>query len=192
VPRAGVTTDAVVAQAMVVVDEVGFDRLTLAAVAERLGVRLPSLYKHVEGLEAVRTAVAARSKDELAAVLASSAVGRAGADALRSMSVAYRTWALAHPGRYAGTVRAPAAGAEHEVDAAARATEVVFGVLRAYELEGDDLVDATRALRATLHGFVAIELAGGFGLPTDVDRSFERAVDGLVAVIEHSVRDRLP
>jgi AcrR family transcriptional regulator len=174
------------------VDEVGFDRLTLAAVAERLGVRLPSLYKHVEGLEAVRTAVAARSKDELAAVLASSAVGRAGADALRSMSVAYRTWALAHPGRYAGTVRAPAAGAEHEVDAAARATEVVFGVLRAYELEGDDLVDATRALRATLHGFVAIELAGGFGLPTDVDRSFERAVDGLVAVIEHSVRDRLP
>jgi hypothetical protein len=65
-------------------------------------------------------------------------------------------------------------------------------VLRAYELEGDDLVDATRALRATLHGFVAIELAGGFGLPTDVDRSFERAVDGLVAVIEHSVRDRLP
>jgi AcrR family transcriptional regulator len=192
VPRAGVTTDAVVAQAMVVVDEVGFDRLTLAAVAERLGVRLPSLYKHVEGLEAVRTAVAARSKDELAAVLASSAVGRAGADALRSMSVAYRTWALAHPGRYAGTVRAPAAGAEHEIDAAARATEVVFGVLRAYELEGDDLVDATRALRATLHGFVAIELAGGFGLPTDVDRSFERAVDGLVAVIEHSVRDRLP
>jgi AcrR family transcriptional regulator len=192
VPRAGVTTDAVVAQAMVVVDEVGFDRLTLAAVAERLGVRLPSLYKHVEGLEAVRTAVAARSKDELAAVLASSAVGRAGADALRSMSVAYRTWALAHPGRYAGTVRAPAAGAEREVDAAARATEVVFGVLRAYELEGDDLVDATRALRATLHGFVAIELAGGFGLPTDVDRSFERAVDGLVAVIEHSVRDRLP
>jgi AcrR family transcriptional regulator len=192
VPRAGVTTDAVVAEAMVVVDEVGFDRLTLAAVAERLGVRLPSLYKHVEGLEAVRTAVAARSKDELAAVLASSAVGRAGADALRSMSVAYRTWALAHPGRYAGTVRAPAAGAEHEVDAAARATEVVFGVLRAYELEGDDLVDATRALRATLHGFVAIELAGGFGLPTDVDRSFERAVDGLVAVIEHSVRDRLP
>jgi AcrR family transcriptional regulator len=192
VPRAGVTTDAVVAQAMVVVDEVGFDRLTLAAVAERLGVRLPSLYKHVEGLEAVRTAVAARSKDELAAVLASSAVGRAGADALRSMSVAYRTWALAHPGRYAGTVRAPAAGAEHEVDAAARATEVVFGVLRAYELEGDDLVDATRALRATLHGFVAIELAGGFGLPTDVDRSFERAVDGLVAAIEHSVRDRLP
>jgi Tetracyclin repressor-like, C-terminal domain len=37
-------------------------------------------------------------------------------------------------------------------------------------------VDATRALRSALHGFVMLENAGGFGLPRDVDRSFGQLV----------------
>ena len=41
-------------------------------------------------------------------------------------------------------------------------------------LHGDDAVDAIRALRAVLHGFVTLEAQGGFGLPADVDRSFDR------------------
>ena len=50
-------------------------------------------------------------------------------------------------------------------------------------LVGDDEIDAIRTLRSGLHGFVALEAAGGFGLPLDVDRSFERLVDALVATL---------
>ena len=49
-------------------------------------------------------------------------------------------------------------------------------VLRGYGLDGDDAVDATRALRSALHGFVSLEQAGGFGLPVDVDRSYDQLV----------------
>jgi hypothetical protein len=34
-----------------------------------------------------------------------------------------------------------------------------------------------------LHGFVTLEAAGGFGLPRDVDRSFDRLVDALDAAL---------
>jgi len=57
-PRAGLNRERIAAQAAVVADEMGFDRLTLAAVAVRCGVSLPGLYKHVDGLEAVRRDVA--------------------------------------------------------------------------------------------------------------------------------------
>jgi hypothetical protein len=56
---------------------------------------------------------------------------------------------------------------------------VSFAVLRGYGLDGDDLIDATRAIRSAVHGFVTLEITGGFGLPQDVDRSFHRLIDML-------------
>ena len=96
------------------------------------------------------------------------------------MSEAYRRWALAHPGRYAAAQRAPAAGDIDDEAASRAAVEVVSEVLAGYDLRGDDAVDAIRAMRAALHGFVTLEADDGFGLPVDVDRSFDRLVRGLV------------
>lgn len=60
---------------------------------------------------------------------------------------------------------------------------MVLDVLDAYQLSGDDAIDAVRALRATLHGFITLEQAGGFGLPVDVDRSFDRLIGGLAEIL---------
>jgi len=57
-------------------------------------------------------------------------------------------------------------------------------VLAGYELRDDAAVDATRALRAALHGFVTLEATGGFGLPVDIDRSFERVVGALTRALD--------
>ena len=65
--------------------------------------------------------------------------------------------------------------------------EIVFAVLRGYGLAGEDLVHATRILRSTLHGFVALEAAGGFGLPDSVDETFTLLVDGLDAALRAQV-----
>lgn len=167
-------------------DEVGLARLTLAALAERLGVRQPSLYKHVDGLDAVQRGIAVRAKTEMAEVLSRAAVGRSRDDAVRAVCAAYRTWALAHPGRYAATVRAAPADDADDAAASRAVVDVVFGVLSGYGLDGDALVDATRAVRAALHGFIALESGGGFGIPREIDRSFERLVDGLVAALASS------
>lgn len=175
-PRAGLSRDLVVAEAARVADEVGFDRLTLAAVASRLGVRLPSLYKHVAGLDALRVHVAAVAARELAAELSAAAVGRSGPEALVETAVAYREYARRRPGAYAATLAAPGGDSEHR-EAAEALLRVVLAVLAGFRLEDDDAVDAVRGLRALLHGFVAIENAGGFRLPRDLDCSYRRLVE---------------
>lgn len=179
------TASRVIEEAEAVVDEVGFPGLTLSTIAARLGVQIPSLYKHVAGIAALQTEVAIRAKNELAVTLARASVGRAGDDAILAISVAYRSWAKQHPGRYATTQRTPESGEERNVEATHAVLRVVSDAFVAYNLDGDDLIDAIRALRATLHGFIDLELAGGFGLPVNVDRSFERAVRGLTVALKH-------
>jgi AcrR family transcriptional regulator len=181
-----------VAEAARLADEVGLDHLTLAALAQRLGVALPSLYKHVRGLDALLQKVSALATAELAAHLAEAAAGRAGLDAVRAAAQAYRTYARTYPGRYPLTQRVPDPADPEHVAAAERAVGAIYAVLRGYGLSGDDAVDATRGLRAALHGFVTLELAGGFGLPRDVDRSFAQLVAAQDRALRswHSTVDR--
>jgi AcrR family transcriptional regulator len=171
----------VVAAAAELTDEVGWEQLTLAQLAARLGVRLPSLYKHIESLDGLRRDVAVLAVNELAVALGTAAIGRAGRHALQALAAAYRDYGRRHPGRYAATVRAPAADDAEHTAAADAVLHVVLAVLDGYQLTGDDAIDATRALRAAMHGFVSLEASGGFGLPADVDRSYSRLVDGLDA-----------
>jgi AcrR family transcriptional regulator len=118
--RAGLTRDRVVDEAERIADDVGLSRLTLTALAERLGVRQPSLYKHVDGMDGLQRSIAVRAKNELTDILARAAVGRSRGDAVVSMSREYRHWALDHPGRYAAAQRAPVAE-DAEDEAAGRA-----------------------------------------------------------------------
>ena len=178
-PRAGLSPTSVVDAAAELADEVGADQLTLALLAQRLGVRLPSLYKHIDGIDALRRHLAVRALDELTTRVTGAAVGRSGADALIAVATAYRDFARSRPGLYPGVLRAPDPVDEAHVAAAARLLQVVLALLAGFGLAGDDAVDAARTVRATLHGFVALEAAGGFGMTQDVDRSFDRAVTGL-------------
>ena len=180
-PRAGLSPDRVVLAAGELADEHGYQQLTLAALAERLGVRQPSLYKHVASLDALRRGMAVSAKRELGEVVSRAAVGRSGAEALEAVAAAYRDWASRHPGRYAATVRAPDADDQEDQDASAEVVQIVYAVLSGFGLSGDAAVDAARTVRAALHGFATLELAGGFGLPRDLDASFGFLVETLVS-----------
>ena len=59
-PRAGLTTEGVVDAASAIADAEGLKAVTLARLAEALGIRSPSLYKHVDSLDAIRRALAVR------------------------------------------------------------------------------------------------------------------------------------
>ncbi|MEA2381240.1 MAG: hypothetical protein QOH72_1211 [Solirubrobacteraceae bacterium] len=184
-PRAGLNAAGVVRAAADLADAHGLDALTLARIAASVGVRTPSLYNHVDGLDDVRRRVALVGLRELGEALRDAAVGRAGDDALTAMAHAYRAYARAHPGRYAATQRAPAAGDDEVADAASGAVDAVLAILRGYGLEGDDAIHAARAVRSALHGFVALETGGGFGIPVDLDESFDR----MVAALARGLRD---
>lgn len=178
--RAGLSRAVIVETAAAVADEVGFDGLTMGLVAGRLGVRTPSLYRHIGSLDALRRGVAMHVAREIGEVAARSAVGRSGRDAVHAFADAYRRWVLDHPGRYAASVRAPDPGDEEHRRVGDESVRVLLDVLAGLGLRGADGVDAARALRAAIHGFTSLESAGGFGLPCDVDRSYRFLVDVVV------------
>ena len=166
-------------------DEVGLGSLTLAALAERLGVKQPSLYKHIDSLAGLHRSVSLLAKRELGDALSRAAVGRAGPDAIFAMSNAYRNWAILHPGRYDVSQTAAAPGDAEDENTMMTAIQTISDVLTAYELEGDDAIDAIRGLRSILHGFVSLETSGGFALKADIDRSFERLIRGFTVALDH-------
>src|ERR1017187_6465500 len=179
-PRAGLTKARVVEEAGRMADEEGLPRLTLAALAGRLGVRQPSLYKHVDGVSALQRSIAVQAKNELGGVLGRAAIGRSRGDAIMSLALAYRAWALLHAGRYSAMQRAPAAKDADDEDASRAIVQVILDVLAGFDLQDDDAIDAARALRSALHGFVTLESGGGFGLPADGNRSFDPLFPGVV------------
>lgn len=178
---AGITQAQVIETAAALADEAGLDQLALARVAARLGVKLPSLYNHVDGLPGLRRELALLGTRLLGERLARAAVGRAGDDAVIAVAQAYRAFVRERPGLYAATVRAPAPDDAEHLALADAVLEVIAAILAPYRLTGDDLVHAARGLRAVAHGFATIEQAGGFGIDLDRDESFARLVRSYVA-----------
>jgi AcrR family transcriptional regulator len=169
-PRIGLDSEAVVAAAAELADAEGLEALTLARLAARLGIRAPSLYAHVDGLEDLRLRLAARGARELGSALQEAATGRAGRDALEAVADTYRAYARAHLGSYR------ALQFVGQTPEGAQAVNVVLAVLRGYGLDGDDGIHATRIVRAALHGFVELEAGGGFQVPLSLDQTFGRLV----------------
>jgi AcrR family transcriptional regulator len=175
-PRRGLDRAAVVEAAVAIADREGLEQLTLAAVAAQLGIRVPSLYNHVDGLDGLRRELALRGLQKLESRMTRAAVGKAGGDAVLALADAYRSFAREHPGLYAAGLRAVGEEDKELQAVGAEVVQVVLAALEAFGLGGKDALHAARALRAIVHGFVALEAAGGFGLPLDLDESFRRLV----------------
>ncbi|WP_246142302.1 TetR-like C-terminal domain-containing protein [Lacisediminihabitans profunda] len=189
-PRARLNRAAIVAAALDLVDAggpAGFGDLTLAAVAGRVGIAVPSLYKHVSSLADLRREIAIVSVNDLTRAISTATTGRAGRDAVRAMADALREFARRHPGRYAATQ--VAARPDDPLDAglvaaSAETLVVIASVLRGFDLPPEATIDVIRVLRSAVHGFVVLEIGGGFGLPQDLDRSFGLLVDAVTVGIE--------
>ena len=184
-PRVGLSTDAVVASGAALADEVGFANLTMGLLAERLGVRTPSLYKHVAHQDDLNRRLATLALTQAADAVGLATQGVAGREALVAAAHAFREFVVEHPGRYAATIGMEPTDPEDPLAVAgARLLGSFTAVLRAYPVEAHQLDHALRAVRSVLHGFASLESAGGFQWSTDVDDSFE----WLVLLLDRGLR----
>ncbi|MGW5605662.1 TetR/AcrR family transcriptional regulator [Streptomyces sp. NPDC003753] len=188
-PRAGLTVERIVAAAADLADEVGFENVTISALARHFGVKDASLYSHVRNLQDLRTRVALLAGGEMIDDIAAAVAGRAGKEALAAFAGAYREYAHRHPGRYAATQIRIDQSLVADSPAMQRTAEITYGMLRAYGLDEPDLTDAVRLLRSTFHGYCALEATGGFGAPRDVEASWSKAVDALHVALENWPRE---
>lgn len=183
-PRpAKVTEDRLVGEAIAIIEQDGLGELTVGSLADALGVKAPSLYNHVTGIDDVRRQVRITAVNRLGDALTDAAMGRAGEDALHAVCRAYRGFATDNPELYALTLGAPS-GEDDAFDRTAwRALRPLYAVLAAQGYGEADTVHLGRIIRAALHGFVSLEIADGFGLPESVDESFDQLVDWILGLL---------
>ena len=183
--RAGVTVERLTQAAAELADEVGFEQVTVSALARRFGVKDASLYSHIKNGQDLRVRVAVLALAELADRVSAALAGRAGKDALVAFANAYRDYARQHPGRYAA-MQIELDTETARASAAPRHSAMTRAILHGYDLTEPDETDAVRLLHSTFHGFVSLEMAGGFrhtARPTEA--SWSRALDALDAVLRN-------
>ncbi|RCG26894.1 TetR/AcrR family transcriptional regulator [Sphaerisporangium album] len=183
--RAGVTAERLTRAAADLADEIGFQNVTVSALARGFGVRPAALYSHIEDAQDLRVRVAVLALAELADRAAAALAGRAGKDALVAFANAYRDYAKAHPGRYAA-MQIELDSERLATSAGRRHAEMTRAILRGYELSEPDQTDAVRMMHSTFHGYVTLETAGGFSRhPRDVEASWSRTLDALDTVLRN-------
>jgi AcrR family transcriptional regulator len=186
VPRAGLNGGDVVAAAAALADETGYAGLTMGLLADRLGVRTPSPYKHVGGLADLQHRVATLATTELGDVIRDAMQGQAGFDALAALLTAVRDYVAAHPGRYTATVGVEPTGPDDPLQAAStRVIGSIGAVLRGYGIGEDEMDHAMRTIRSTIHGFAMLEASRGFQWDADPDQSF----DWMIGFVDRGLRD---
>ena len=173
-PRAGLSSQDVVAAAAELADELGYKELTMGLVAQRLGIRTPSLYKHVADLADLRHRLATLAMTELGEVVRDALQGRSGLDALTALLTAFRAYVTAHPGRYAATTGAKFTGPDDPLlTASARLIGSIAAMLRGYGVADAEMDHAIRTLRCTIHGYAALQADDGFQWTGDPDETFD-------------------
>ena len=168
--------DAIVLAARDLLEEDGVGGLTMQAVAHRVGVRAPSLYKRVQSRDELIQLVAEASLADLATRLNS-------APDLVQLASRFRAFGHKHPAAFQ-LIMSPGAGipvARPEFGAAASK-----GILElAGALAGaDNALEAARTLTAWAVGFISMELNGAFRLGGNVEHAWEFGVTRMIAAVE--------
>ena len=168
--------DEIVAAARAILETDGLDADTMRTVAARVGVRAPSLYKHVADRPALVRAVITSVTDDLAAALT---VRRSSADPLddlRAIARRYRTFVRANPAGYALLFAHPAPGTEPDAVVLAALGEPIVAATTRIVGEAEGLA-AARTFVAWAHGFTSLEGAGGFRLGGDLDAAYADGIE---------------
>ena len=159
--------EAIVSAAREILENDGLDGLTMQRVGQAVGVRAPSLYKHVHSrTDLIRLVIEDAGRE------AGDAIGRN----LHAVAAAFRAYAHGHPQAY-NLLFGPVPEAwRPDPTAMASANAAVLGI-GASLVGSERALEAARLIVAWAHGFVSMELAGAFRLGGDVDDAFEYAVE---------------
>jgi AcrR family transcriptional regulator len=161
-PRAREIADA----ARELLEAEGPEGLSMRRVAERIGIRAPSIYKHLPDKQALEAAVISAAFAELAGAF--EAAVRGAGDPLAALARTYRDYALRHPHLYRLMTDRPLARERLAPGVEERAAAQVV------EAVGDP--DDARAMWAFAHGMTILELNGRFPPDADLDAAWAKGI----------------
>ncbi|MGV9317246.1 TetR/AcrR family transcriptional regulator [Streptomyces sp. NPDC003691] len=152
----------IVAAALEILEADGAEAMSMRAVADRVGIRAPSLYKHFPDKSALENALVVLGMTATAEHLAAAEAAGPG---LLPLARAYREHALAHPHMYRLTAARPLPRHALPEGLEERTAAPLFRAVH-----GDPGI--ARAVWAFAHGMVMLELDGRFPPDADLDTAW--------------------
>ena len=160
----------IAAAARTILEEAGPAALTMRALADHLGIKAPSLYKHFPDKHAVEVELVAQMLTESAEALEAAESRAPGS--LEALATAYRDYALAHPHLYCLATERPLPRAALPAGLEDRAAMPLL-------LACDGDLDLARAIWAFAHGMVVLEIHGRFPDDADLPAAWKRGLRAL-------------
>ncbi|WP_031516734.1 TetR/AcrR family transcriptional regulator [Streptomyces sp. NRRL F-5123] len=158
----------IVGAARELLEKEGADALTMRHLADRIGIKAPSLYKHFRDKAAVEAELTALMLAELAETLEAAEAEAPGS--LAALLGAYRAYALEHPNLYRLSTQKPLPRGVLPPGLEDRAAAPLFRHVRMDE-------HTARAAWAFAHGMVVLELDGRFPDDSDLAAAWRTGAD---------------
>lgn len=182
--KKGLDTQTILNTAAELAEEKGIENVTLLQVAERLGVKSPSLYNHLSGVRELSLGIAKIAIGRLENDVQNAAVGRSKSEALMAIAMAYREFEKKNPELYKAILRYPDYDDANVQEAGHTVVRILYRVMQPYHYSKEETIHFVRGFRSALHGFVSLEEAGFFKDPeADAEESYRQMVSRLISTL---------
>lgn len=180
--KRGLDAQTIMNAAAELAEQKGLENVSLLQVADKLGVKSPSLYNHLNGVQELSIGIAKLAVSRLEDAIRCAAVGRSKGEALMKIATAYRKYAKENPELYKAILRFPDYKDDNVQEAGHAVVRILYQVMEPYHYSEKETIHFVRGFRAALHGFVSLEEAGFFrGTSADVNESYDQLVDRLIS-----------
>ncbi|HEY5731525.1 MAG TPA: WHG domain-containing protein [Anaerolineales bacterium] len=169
--------ETIIETARILIERDGVEHLSLGNVAAELGIKAPSLYRHIESKSALLQAVIEHTYLSLfrAYDKALSNSGENPTEQLMALSQAQRTFAHANPNSYLLAYAAQDPELRADPNMLLERAVIIQKII--IQISGEEnSLPALRGLLALAHGFIMLELNGQFRRGGDLSAAFEESI----------------
>lgn len=184
-PRQGLTKEIIAREAALLVEENGYEKLTLHKLAAKLDIKPASLYTHIKGIDELYISLSQLALSQLSTKIQEAVKGKKQGEALQTIAVSYYNYAKQNPEMYRIIMKVPDSNSEKLVEAGRSVKSILFDMLSHYTDERNEMIYYSRYYHSILHGFVSLEKAGFFDDEFSVEISLSKAVKDFIRQLEH-------
>ncbi|MCY7807671.1 WHG domain-containing protein [Bacillus spizizenii] len=184
-PRIGLSQNMIVDAASQIADQEGLNGVTLAVLSKKMNVRSPSLYNHINGLQAIRTELAVSGLTKLYDQMADAVTVQKGDSALFSLAQAYVDFAVENPGYYEAALL-KVQDKRAEIVAGQIVRLVTYLLIENGYASEKTAIHATRGIRSLLHGFTTLIAKEAFEREEDISKSLSFSIQTFLSGVSRN------
>ena len=188
--RKGLTRELIIETAISIVEEEGYNNLSMRNLAKRLDVKAASLYNHIKSTEDLNSEICIKIVDDFFNAQKAAMEGKSPQEAILALANAYRKLAREKQKFYEIIVMLPNSTNEALYEKRKSLFFIVMEAVGKFNLTEEQKLFWQRNLRVTVHGFVSLENAGYFTLPTiNNDDTYHSAIMNIIHGIEQAEKE---